>query len=158
MKSIYPLLAGALVCAASVTAVATAQGGQSGHAVAHSSRVAKVALRHTSVGKVLVDSTGFTLFRFSKDARNKDACVSIKGCTGVWPPLESSGRPVAGPGVKSSLLSTIKLPNGAHQVTYAGHPLYRYADASEAGETYYVGVEEYGGTWEAVSSSGGGVK
>jgi hypothetical protein len=43
-------------------------------------------------------------------------------------------------------------------VTYAGHPLYLYAPASERGETYYVGATSFGGTWEAVSAAGRGVK
>ena len=60
--------------------------------------------------------------------------------------------------MKASLLSTIRLPNGTRQVTYAGHPLYRYSLASERGETGYAGIRQFGGTWFAVSASGGNVK
>src|SRR5262249_50166222 len=120
MKRAPLLLAGLIVAATSTVAAASSAGGA---ARAHDSRAAKIQLRHTEIGKVLVDSSGFTLYRFSKDPRNSDTCVKISGCTNLWPPLTSSGRPVAGPGVRAGLLSTIKLPGGGRQVTYAGHPL-----------------------------------
>jgi predicted lipoprotein with Yx(FWY)xxD motif len=155
MKRTHIFLAGVLASAASASAVA---GAQAGLPTAHASHAAKVELRHTELGKVLVDSSGDTLYRFTKDSHNKDACQSISKCSGTWPALSTSARPVAGPGVKSSLLSTIKLSDGARQVTYAGHPLYRYAETSEAGETAYVGAEEFGGKWYALNAAGSTVK
>jgi predicted lipoprotein with Yx(FWY)xxD motif len=149
------LLAGVVALAASTSVVAAAQGGPTSAAI---SRTAKVQLRHTSLGTILVDGSGFTLYRFTKDSRNKDTCVKTKGCTGTWPAYTTSGKPVAGSGVKSSLLSTIRLPNGSHQVTYAGEPLYGYASASERGETVYVSAEQFGGTWYAVNAAGHTVK
>ena len=155
MKRAPLLLAGLILAATSVAAAASSARGA---ARAQDSRAAKIQLRHTEVGKVLVDSSGFTVFRFSKDPRNSDTCVKISGCTNLWPPLMSSGRPVAGPGVRSALLSTIKLPGGGRQVTYAGHPLYRYSAATEKGETGYVGAQQFGGSWYALNAAGGSVK
>ena len=155
MKRAPLLLAGLIVAATSTTAVASSAGGA---ARAHDSRAAKIQLRHTEIGKVLVDSSGFTLYRFSKDPRNSDTCVKISGCTNLWPPVMSSGRPVAGPGVRAALLSTIKLPGGGRQVTYAGHPLYRYSAATEKAETGYVGAQQFGGSWYALNAAGGSVK
>ena len=155
MKRAPLLLAGLILAATSVAAAASSAGGA---ARAQDSRAAKIQLRHTEVGKVLVDSSGFTVFRFSKDPRNSDTCVKISGCTNLWPPLMSSGRPVAGPGVRSALLSTIKLPGGGRQVTYAGHPLYRYSAATEKGETGYVGAQQFGGIWYALNAAGRSVK
>jgi predicted lipoprotein with Yx(FWY)xxD motif len=125
---------------------------------AHGSRAAKIQLRHSGLGKILVDAQGFTLYRFTKDTSKRNTCVTTSGCTLTWPALTTSASPTAGPGVKASLLSTIKLPNGAKQVTYAGHPLYRYASASERAETVYVGASQFGGIWYAVSAGGGVVK
>ncbi len=125
---------------------------------AHAARAQKLSLKHTSVGSILVESSGFTVFRFSKDTGKKNTCMASHECNVTWPPLTTSGQPTAGPGVKSSLISTIKLPNGSHQVTYAGHPLYRYSLASERAETGYVNVKQFGGTWYGVSSSGANVK
>ena len=155
MKRAPLLLAGLIVAATSTATVASAAGGA---ARANDSRAAKIQLRHTGVGKVLVDGSGFTLYRFSKDPRNSDTCVKISECTNLWPPLMSSGRPIAGPGVRAALLSTIKLPGGGRQVTYAGHPLYRYSPATEKGETGYVGAQQFGGSWYALNSAGGSVK
>jgi predicted lipoprotein with Yx(FWY)xxD motif len=155
MKRAPLLVAGLIVAAPSTAAVASSAGGA---ARAHDSRTTKIQLRRTEIGKVLVDGSGFTLYRFSKDPRNSDMCVKIKECTNLWPPVMSSGRPVAGPGVRAALLSTIKLSGGGRQVTYAGHPLYRYSPATEKGETAYVGAQQFGGTWYAVNAAGRSVK
>jgi predicted lipoprotein with Yx(FWY)xxD motif len=153
MKRVGVFFAVLLVCAAGAVAVAGASGPRAGAA-----KAAKVQLRHTEKGKILVNASGFTLYRFTRDPRNKDTCVAVENCAEIWPPLLTSGRPIAGAGVKSSLLSSIKLPNGKHQVTYAGHPLYTYSPATERGETGYIGFSSYGGTWYAVNAAGKIVK
>jgi predicted lipoprotein with Yx(FWY)xxD motif len=119
---------------------------------------ARVSLHKSSLGMILVNGRGRTLYAFTKDGRNKDRCVSTSGCSGVWPALTSHGKPHGGPGVKGSMLSTIKLPGGSHQVTYNGHPLYTYVADSSAAETDYVGAVQFGGTWLAVNGSGKTVK
>lgn len=155
MKRTRILLAGIVVGVVSATAVASAHGGGP---TAQAGRAAKVQLRNTSLGKVLVDTAGFTLYTFTRDSRDKDSCITIRGCFGVWPALGTSGNPTPGPGVKASLLSTITLPGGARQVTYAGHPLYLYAPASQAAETSYVGAMQFGGSWDAVNAAGSAVR
>lgn len=150
-------LAAAALFAAALTALAAVPAGASAP-TADASGAQRLQLRHTRLGSVLVDASGFTVYRFSKDTGSKDTCMSNRECAATWPALTSSGRPTAGPGVRSSLISTISLPGGKRQVTYAGHPLYRYAPASERAETSYVGVRQFGGTWMAVSASGGGIK
>jgi predicted lipoprotein with Yx(FWY)xxD motif len=159
MKRIRLLRSGILALAVVIAALAACLDVAAGAATsAHAARSQKIQLRHTSIGTVLVDSSGFTVFRFSKDTGRKNTCITTSECSTTWPPLTSSGQPSAGPGVKSSLLSTIKLPNGTRQVTYAGHPLYRYSLAGERGETSYAGIKQFGGTWFAVSASGANVK
>lgn len=115
---------------------------------------AKVSLKKTALGMILVNGRGRTLYGFTKDAKNKDRCATTAGCPGVWPAVTSHGKPTAGRGVQRSKLSTITLSNGSHQVTYAGHPLYTYVGDSSAGETDYVGAGQFGGTWLAVNSAG----
>ena len=104
MKRAPLLVAGLIVAATSTAAVASSAGGA---ARANDSRAAKIQLRHTGVGKVLVDGSGFTLYRFSKDPRNSDTCVKISGCTNLWPPVKASGKPVAGPGVSMNLAERV---------------------------------------------------
>jgi predicted lipoprotein with Yx(FWY)xxD motif len=115
---------------------------------------AKFQLRQTSLGKVLVDKAGFTLYVFTHDSKNRDTCVKISGCTGTWPVIKTKGKPVAGRGVKASLLGTITLAHGVKQVTYAGHPLYGYVGDSGPGQTDYVGQSQFGGTWYAINANG----
>jgi len=155
MKRAHLLLAAVL---AGVAASSAAAGAQAAQGTVHAAKAAKLQVRSTSLGKILVNSAGFTVYRFTKDPRNKDTCVTTSGCAEVWPPLTTSGRPIAGAGVKASLLSTIKLSDGRKQVTYAGHPLYLYKSATERGETSYVGVSSFGGTWDAVNTAGKLVK
>jgi predicted lipoprotein with Yx(FWY)xxD motif len=155
MRRTYTALTCVLAGAASLSAVASAHGGA---ASAHVGRAASVDLRHTSLGSILTSASGFTLYEFTRDHGAHDSCVKIGGCSTAWPALETSGTPTAGPGVRASLLSTIRLSGGVKQITYAGHPLYRYSGDSRPGSTSYVGVQAFGGSWYALSASGGPVK
>jgi predicted lipoprotein with Yx(FWY)xxD motif len=125
---------------------------------AHAAGPARVSLHKSSLGMILVNGRGRTLYAFTKDSRNQDRCMTTAGCSSIWPALTSHGKPQAGPGVKGSMLSTIKLPNGSHQVTYDGRPLYSYVADSSAAETDYVGAHQFGGTWLAVNAAGSTVK
>jgi predicted lipoprotein with Yx(FWY)xxD motif len=49
--------------------------------------------------------------------------------TAIWPAITTTGAPVAGPGVKASLLGTVTRAGVGTQITYAGHPLYMFDDA-----------------------------
>jgi predicted lipoprotein with Yx(FWY)xxD motif len=151
MKRTYVFLAVALASAASAATVASAQ---SNHPAAHWSRAATVQLRHTSLGGILVSSSGRTLYEFTRDHANKSSCAAISGCSAVWPSLKASGHPTAGSGIKATLLSA----TSGNQVTYAGHPLYTYSGDSGPGKTSYVGAKQFGGTWYAINASGGAVK
>jgi predicted lipoprotein with Yx(FWY)xxD motif len=150
MKRPYVFLAVALASTASAATVASANPGIPS---ARSSSAATVQLRHTSLGSILVNSSGRTLYEFTRDHANKNSCVAIRGCSQAWPTLKASGRPTAGSGVKASLLST-----SGGQVTYAGHPLYLYSGDSGPGKTSYVGVKQFGGAWYALNAPGGAVK
>jgi predicted lipoprotein with Yx(FWY)xxD motif len=141
--------------AAVVSASAFAHGTR---ATAHSSSAAKVELRHTRLGEILANGSGFTLYLFTRDHGAHNSCASIGGCEGAWPALLTSGRPSAGAGVRGSLLSTIKLSGGRTQVTYAGHPLYLYRGDSSPGDTSYIGADAFGGTWDALSASGHAIR
>ncbi len=144
--------------AIAVVALALAYTAIATGAPAHSaSGPTTIKLRHTGKGLILTNGRGFTLYAFARDSRNRDRCVSIKGCTSTWPIARTNGRPLAGPGVRQSLLGSIRVGT-VSQVTYAGHPLYGYAGDSSAGDTSYIGVSMYGGAWDALRSSGALVK
>jgi len=151
MKRTNVTLASAVLAATLAASGAAAQAGGSG---AHASRAATVSLRHTALGKILVSGSGRTLYEFSRDHANRNTCATISECPATWPALKATSRPTAGSGVRASLLSTIRLPHGGSQVTYAGHPLYLYAGDSGPGETTYVGERAFGGNWYAINAAG----
>jgi predicted lipoprotein with Yx(FWY)xxD motif len=155
VKRSHIVLIGVLTAVVTPLAAGAAQGGTPTAQVA---KVAKVQLRSTSIGKLLVNGSGFTLYMFTRDGHNKDTCVKINMCTGTWPPFTTTGKPKAGPGVSASKLSTISLSGGRKQVTYAGHPLYRYSFPLGPGDTTYTNTPEFGGTWLAINAAGQAVR
>lgn len=123
-------------------------------ALASGTQAPTIKLRSSALGKILVNGRGRTAYAFTRDRRNRDACAKINGCSSVWPALTVKGKPIAGPGLKRSLLGTIGLAGGVKQVTYAGHPLYMYSADTGPGQTDYVGFSQFGGTWYALNSAG----
>jgi len=113
---------------------------------------ATVGVRHTSLGRVIVNSKGRTLYLFEKDTSRRSACSGQ--CAQFWPPLLTHGAPVARTGVKQSLLGKIRRADGTQQVTYAGHPLYLYVGDSKPGQTNGEGSQEFGAGWDVLSASG----
>jgi len=126
---------------------APASGGQSG--------VAMVSAASTSLGMILVDGSGRTLYLFEKDRPNQSACAGA--CAAAWPVDQSSGTPKAGSGVKASMLGTIKRGDNTTQVTYNQHPLYYYQGDSGAGQHNGQGINAFGAAWFAVAPAGGAV-
>ncbi|MGA2927249.1 MAG: hypothetical protein ABSG43_14885 [Solirubrobacteraceae bacterium] len=118
----------------------------------------QLKVRKTSIGQILVDRGGLTVYEFTRDRGTHDSCVTISQCPLAWPALTSTGKPLAGPGVNRRLLGTITLAGGARQVTYAGHPLYTYVGDSGPGQTSYVGFSNFGGRWYALTASGRAIK
>ena len=116
----------------------------------HSS--ATVSVANTGLGKILVDSTGKTLYLWQKDSGTKSACSG--GCAAAWPPLRASGKPTAGSGAKASLLGTTPRSDGKPQVTYDGHPLYLYQGDSKPGDTTGQGSTGFGAPWYVLSPTG----
>jgi predicted lipoprotein with Yx(FWY)xxD motif len=113
---------------------------------------ATVSLRKTTLGLILVNSKGHTLYLFAKDKKGKSACSG--SCTRFWPPLLSQSKPTAGSGVRPSLLGTTTRRNGSRQVTYNKHPLYTFVLDKRAGQTKGEGLFEFGAKWYAVSGLG----
>jgi predicted lipoprotein with Yx(FWY)xxD motif len=119
---------------------------------ATSSRQATVKVATSGLGKILVDSKGRTLYLFKKDTGRKSKCFG--SCAVAWPPLRVSGKPTAGGGARASLLGTSKRSDGKPQVTYNGHPLYRFAGDRKPGNTNGQGLNGFGARWYVVSPSG----
>ncbi|MDX6410706.1 MAG: hypothetical protein QOE91_222 [Gaiellaceae bacterium] len=132
--------AAASVAAAFALAGATQTGG------------AKVAIAPSRLGRILVDSRGMTLYDFAKDKSTASTCYGA--CAALWPPLTTKGRPVAGRGVRASLLGTTKRKDGKLEVTYNGHPLYYFVTDRKPGQTTGQGVNQFGAPWWVLSAAG----
>jgi predicted lipoprotein with Yx(FWY)xxD motif len=110
-------------------------------------RVAK-----SSLGSILVDSEGQTLYLFKADSATTSACSGA--CATAWPPLLVTGKPTAGTGLTASKLGTITRSGGNQQVTYNGHPLYTFVKDQKPGDVNGQGVTAFGASWFALSPSG----
>jgi predicted lipoprotein with Yx(FWY)xxD motif len=117
---------------------------------------AKVALASSGLGRILVDGRGRTLYLFEKDKHGKSACAGQ--CAAFWPPLITSGKPLATAGAKASLLGTTKRADGRLQVTYNHHPLYRFVKDTKKGQTNGEEVDAFGAQWYALSPVGAKVE
>jgi predicted lipoprotein with Yx(FWY)xxD motif len=137
-------LAGTALVAATAATLALAVGAKTGGA-----RV-NVAISH--LGRILVDSKGITLYDFPPDKGITSVCYGA--CAALWPPLITHGKPMAGRGVRASLLGSTKRKDGKLQVTYAGHPLYYFVTDRKPGQTTGQGVDQFGGPWWVISPAG----
>ncbi len=136
--------------------VGAAACGSSGAATTATTKATPPALtvstvHSASLGTILVNQSGLTLYRYTPDGTGKTTCTGA--CAKAWPPLvlPTAATHLAGKGgVTTSELGTITRPGGAKQVTFKGMPLYRFAGDSAAGQTKGQGVA---GTWFVVSTS-----
>jgi predicted lipoprotein with Yx(FWY)xxD motif len=113
---------------------------------------AKVEIGKTPLGRILVDSKGITLYDFPPDRGTRSVCYGA--CAALWPPLITNGKPVAGSGVKASLLGTTRRSDGKLEVTYDGHPLYYFVSDRKPGQTTGQGLNQFGGPWWVISPAG----
>ena len=144
------LLASIVVSTAAVAVGAGCAGAYS--ATPAMSRTTTVKVAKSPLGRIVVDGTGRTVYLFEKDARGRSSCSGA--CAQVWPPLLTSRTATAGNGASASLLGIARRADGTRQVTYRGHPLYRYAGDSGPRQTTGEGLRDFGAAWYALSPSG----
>jgi predicted lipoprotein with Yx(FWY)xxD motif len=106
----------------------------------------------SSLGKLLIDGSGRTVYLFEADKGMSSTCYGA--CASYWPPVLTSGTPVAGSGATASLLGTAPRTDGTTQVLYNGHPLYYFVVDKQAGDTKGEGLNNFGGAWYVVSPAG----
>jgi predicted lipoprotein with Yx(FWY)xxD motif len=113
---------------------------------------AKVGIANSPLGRIVVDGKGSTLYLFEKDKGSASTCYGA--CASVWPPATSKGKPAAGNGVLASKLGTTTRKDGKVELTYNGHPLYRYAGDAKRGDTKGQGLNQFGADWYVLAPSG----
>ena len=154
LKLSLPAIAASLLIAAcgSSSSSSTTSSAASTQPTAQRSSPSSAALvksASNSLGTILVNSQGMTLYHLSGEQSGKFICTSST-CLGVWHPLiaPSGGAPTGEVGS----LGTVKRPEGTAQVTYKGTPLYTFAQDKQAGETNGQGIKDVG-TWSAATTS-----
>jgi predicted lipoprotein with Yx(FWY)xxD motif len=113
---------------------------------------ALISIHKTSLGRVIADARGHTLYLFEKDKNRMSSCNGA--CLVYWPGVLTSAKPRAGAGVRASLLGVTKRADGRLQVTYAGHPLYRFVGDTKPGQTTGEGLTDFGAAWDAIAANG----
>jgi predicted lipoprotein with Yx(FWY)xxD motif len=108
---------------------------------------ARLQTANTSLGTILVDGEGRTLYLFTKDSPGVSVCEGE--CLKAWPILE--GELTAGDGVDGALIGTISRSDGTTQATYRDWPLYYFAQDTAPGDVKGQGVN---GVWFVVNPAG----
>jgi len=149
MKRAFMTLLVPFALAACGTA-ATNYGG--GTAPSSASGAATISVAGSSLGQILVDAKGKTLYLFEADSSTQSTCSAA--CAQAWPPVTTTGAPKAASSVSPSLLGTTKRSDGTTQVTYSGHPLYSFVGDAKPGDTNGEGSTAFGAGWDVLSPSG----
>jgi predicted lipoprotein with Yx(FWY)xxD motif len=118
---------------------------------APAAHAALITTKHAKIGTVLAyGPERLTVYLFEADKGGMSHCNGA--CAKVWPPV--IGTPHAAGQAQASELGTIKRSDGTVQVTYKGHPLYRFIKDKDDGDTYGEGVDGFGAEWYALAPSG----
>jgi len=110
-----------------------------------------VAIADSSLGKILVDGKGMTLYMFVPDNMGPSTCVDK--CLEAWPSL--AGPATAGTGVDASKLGVAARPDGTQQATYGGWPLYTFIQDAAPGD---VTGQDSGEKWYVIGADGVPIK
>ena len=131
--------------AGSATAVPTS-------AAANTAGPVGIMTAQNPLGTILTDAHGRAVYLFVADKGATSTCTG--DCAKEWPPLTTTGAPVAGAGVNAAMLSTTARADGTTQVTYNDHPLYYYDDDKGPGTTAGQGETSYGANWYVLTPAG----
>jgi predicted lipoprotein with Yx(FWY)xxD motif len=113
---------------------------------------AALSVDNTSLGLILVDRKGDTIYEFAKDRNGTSVCNGE--CANDWPPVAApASLPASWPGVTGELGVTTR-QDGTRQLTVGGHPLYTFEGDSAPGQTNGQGLVLNGGLWTVVSAAG----
>ncbi len=110
-----------------------------------------LAMADSSLGSILVDGKGMTLYLFTNDTPNTSNCTGQ--CLTAWPPL--LGKPTAGTGVDDSKLGSFTRADGRTQASYNGWPLYYWQSDAKPGD---VTGQNVNSVWFVLDRDGDAIK
>jgi len=109
----------------------------------------RVEIAQSSLGPILTDQNGRTLYAFVNDKDGTSSCTG--SCIATWPALISRTPVDTGTGADKALLSQTTRAEGTAQATYGNWPLYYYAGDVGPADVDGQGVD---GTWFVVGADG----
>jgi predicted lipoprotein with Yx(FWY)xxD motif len=86
----------------------------------------------TTLGAILVDAGGRTLYGFTNDTEARSTCSGT--CASAWPPVIVNQDWTVAPGLDSGVFSTIKRDDGTEQLMAGKWPLYTFSGDASAGD------------------------
>ncbi|MSQ24431.1 MAG: hypothetical protein EXR58_07800 [Chloroflexi bacterium] len=104
---------------------------------------------NASVGAILTDANGMTLYTHASDDYTSNC---YEACATNWPPLLVTDDPIAPDGLAGELATTTRT-DGNMQVIYNDQPLYRFTRDTQRGQAGGVGINAFGGLWSAATAS-----
>ena len=107
-------------------------------------------LSDSSLGKIVTDTAGMTIYMFDKDTQGSGTSACSGGCLSAWPPVPASSANPSVAGVTGDV-GSITATDGTQQLTLNGWPLYYYASDAAAGD---VNGQGSGGIWWVLDASG----
>ncbi|QYN34842.1 hypothetical protein K1T35_41860 [Pseudonocardia sp. DSM 110487] len=102
-----------------------------------------------TLGTVVVDGFGFTLYRFDGDSAQPPAATCAGPCTATWDPVLAAD-PITIEGLAEKAIGAVQRPDGQAQLTIGGWPVYRH-EGDTPGATHGHGAE---GKWFAIAPDG----
>ncbi|TDC30147.1 hypothetical protein E1211_24765 [Micromonospora sp. 15K316] len=109
----------------------------------------RVQVEESSLGPILTDQNGRTLYAFLNDKDGTSSCTDE--CVATWPALISREPATTGTGASPDLLSQTDRAEGTSQATYGDWPLYYYVGDVGPGDVDGQGVDN---VWFAVGADG----
>ncbi|MEV7521425.1 SCO0930 family lipoprotein [Streptomyces sp. NPDC091371] len=106
--------------------------------------------QNPTLGGILADAAGRTLYRFDKDSAWPMKFGCLDSCLDAWKPAQPVDRAKAS-GIAAELIGSVKRPDGSEQLTIDCWPVYTFTGDKQPGDINGQGKQ---GLWFAVTDQG----
>jgi predicted lipoprotein with Yx(FWY)xxD motif len=134
-------------CGSSGSTSSSTSSTQGGSAASSASAAVVKTASDPSLGTILVDSRGFTLYTLTNGGRPIPCNTA---CTAVWPPLLAPPGTAAPTGAAG--VGQLGKSASGKVVTYKGFPLFLFSGDTAAGQTNGKGISSFGGVWNPIKA------
>jgi predicted lipoprotein with Yx(FWY)xxD motif len=109
-----------------------------------------LAVADSSLGGIVVDGAGMTVYYFDKDVPGSGESACVDQCAATWAAVHASSDAPAVEGVTAAI-GTITGTDGELQVTLDGRPVYTFANDAAPGDVNGQGVNQL---WYVIAADG----